>query len=304
MSLRECTAVLSHKTGEFILKEKLTKSETIFIASMLFGLFFGAGNLIFPIYMGQLAGANMWKALIGFLITGVGLPLLGIAAMGISRSDGLVELSGKVGRGYSIFFTCALYLTIGPFFAIPRCATVPFTVTVAPLFGKGADNPTVLAVYSVLFFAAVLAFSLFPGKILTWVGKILNPIFLVCLGILVIAAIVKPMGTVSGFAPAEAYTKSAVFTGFLDGYNTMDALASLAFGIVVITVIRDLGVRSRKPLQRAPFTPEFSAVSSWLPSISQSRLSEHRAADSELNAQTAERSLPSSQTIISARPAE
>lgn len=251
MSLRECTAVLSHKTGEFILKEKLTKSETIFIASMLFGLFFGAGNLIFPIYMGQLAGANMWKALIGFLITGVGLPLLGIAAMGISRSDGLVELSGKVGRGYSIFFTCALYLTIGPFFAIPRCATVPFTVTVAPLFGKGADNPTVLAVYSVLFFAAVLAFSLFPGKILTWVGKILNPIFLVCLGILVIAAIVKPMGTVSGFAPAEAYTKSAVFTGFLDGYNTMDALASLAFGIVVITVIRDLGVKEPKAVAKS-----------------------------------------------------
>ena len=108
-----------------------------------------------------------------------------------------------------------------------------------------------LAVYSVLFFAAVLAFSLFPGKILTWVGKILNPIFLVCLGILVIAAIVKPMGTVSGFAPAEAYTKSAVFTGFLDGYNTMDALASLAFGIVVITVIRDLGVKEPKAVAKS-----------------------------------------------------
>ena len=104
---------------------------------------------------------------------------------------------------------------------------------------------------SVLFFAAVLAFSLFPGKILTWVGKILNPIFLVCLGILVIAAIVKPMGTVSGFAPAEAYTKSAVFTGFLDGYNPMDALASLAFGIVVITVIRDLGVKEPKAVAKS-----------------------------------------------------
>lgn len=231
------------------MKEKLTKSETVFIASMLFGLFFGAGNLIFPIYMGQLAGANMWKALIGFLITGVGLPLLGIAAMGISRSDGLIELSGKVGRGYSVFFTCALYLTIGPFFAIPRCATVPFE-TVAPLFGEFAEKPEVLAIYSVLFFAAVLAFSLFPGKILTWVGKILNPVFLICLGILVAAAIIKPMGSISGFVPADGYTGSALFTGFLDGYNTMDALASLAFGIVVITVIRDLGIKEPKAVAK------------------------------------------------------
>ena len=68
------------------MKTKLTKKELVFIASMLFGLFFGAGNLIFPIYMGQLAGSNMWKAVIGFLITGVGLPLLGVTAIGISRS--------------------------------------------------------------------------------------------------------------------------------------------------------------------------------------------------------------------------
>ena len=70
---------------------------------MLFGLFFGAGNLIFPIYMGQLAGANMWKAVAGFLITGVGLPLLGVTAIGISRSDGLIELSRKVARVTAFF---------------------------------------------------------------------------------------------------------------------------------------------------------------------------------------------------------
>ena len=107
------------------MKERLTKKENVLIATMLFGLFFGAGNLIFPAYMGQLAGKNMWQAIVGFVITGVGLPLLGIAAMGISRSDDLMELSSKVSRPYSYFFTCALYLTIGPFFAIPRCATTP-----------------------------------------------------------------------------------------------------------------------------------------------------------------------------------
>ena len=119
------------------MKTKLKFSDLIFVASMLFGLFFGAGNLIFPIYMGQLSGSNMIPAVLGFLITGVGLPLLGVAAMGISRSDGLIELSKKVGKGYSVFFTCALYLTIGPLFAIPRCATVPFTVGIEPMLSGG-----------------------------------------------------------------------------------------------------------------------------------------------------------------------
>lgn len=229
------------------MKEKLSKKELIFIASMLFGMFFGAGNLIFPIYMGQLAGKEMWGAVVGFLITGVGLPLMGVAAMGISRSDGLSELAGKVGKAYSVFFTCALYLTIGPFFAIPRCATVPFTVGIEPMLNKGANTQVTLAVYSVIFFLIVLGFSLFPGKILTWVGKILTPLFLVFLGVLVVAAIVKPMGNISDVTPAtDAYATKAFATGFLEGYNTMDALASLAFGIVVITVIRDLGVTEPK----------------------------------------------------------
>ena len=110
------------------MKQKLSFKEYIYVASMLFGMFFGAGNLIFPVYMGQVAGRNMWAAVLGFLITGVGLPLLGVAALGISRSNGLFDLSHKVGRPYAFFFTCALYLTIGPFFAIPRCATTSFTV--------------------------------------------------------------------------------------------------------------------------------------------------------------------------------
>ena len=116
------------------MKRKLTFKEYVYIASMLFGLFFGAGNLIFPISMGQMAGANMWKAVLGFLITGVGLPLLGVAALGVSRSSGLFELSSKVNKNYAMFFTCLLYLTIGPFFAIPRCATTSFTVGIEHLF--------------------------------------------------------------------------------------------------------------------------------------------------------------------------
>lgn len=230
-------------TEGFSLKEKLNKNELISIASMLFGLFFGAGNLIFPIYMGQLAGKHILSAIIGFLITGVGLPLLGVTAIGISRSNGLTELSGKVGRGYSIFFTCALYLTIGPFFAIPRCATVPFTVGIEPLIGSASAFPYALTVFSAIFFAVVLGFSLYPGKILTWVGKILNPLFLIFLGILVITALINPPGGIAEIAPSGSYVSKAFMTGFLDGYNTMDALAGLAFGIIVIDVIKGFGIK-------------------------------------------------------------
>ena len=138
---------------------------------MLFGMFFGAGNLIFPASMGQLAGRNMWQASAGFLITGVGLPLLGVAALGISRENGLLGLASRVGKKYGLFFTCALYLTIGPFFAIPRCATVSYTVGIERIL-PGTGQSLGLAVFSLLFFGAVLFFSLRPGEILTWIGKV------------------------------------------------------------------------------------------------------------------------------------
>ena len=221
--------------------KKLTFREIIVVASMLFGLFFGAGNLIFPVSMGQMAGSHMWPAAVGFLFTGVGLPLLGVAALGISRESGLLALSSRVGRRYGIFFTCALYLTIGPFFAIPRCATVSFTVGIESLFPT-ADQTVVLAVFSLLFFAAVLFFSLRPGEILTWIGKVLNPLFLCFLAILVIRALSAPMGQIAQIAPSGAYASAAFSTGLLEGYNTMDALAGLAFGIIVVNAIRSLGV--------------------------------------------------------------
>ena len=223
------------------MKHKLSARENLFLATMLFGMFFGAGNLIFPVYMGQLAGRAVWKAIAGFVITGVGLPLLGVAAIGLTRSDGLAELSAKVSRPYSYFFTCALYLTIGPFFAIPRCATVPFTVAVSGVLGT-EHTTLALAIFSVVFFAVVLFFSLRPGKILTYVGKILTPVFLVFLAAMVIMALVNPAATISQLEPVGSYQTSAFSTGFLEGYNTMDALASLAFGIVVVNVIRGLGV--------------------------------------------------------------
>lgn len=220
---------------------KLTVRQLVAVASMLFGMFFGAGNLIFPASMGQMAGRNLWPAIGGFLVTGVGLPLLGVVALGVSREEGLLELSSRVGRGYGLFFTTLLYLTIGPFFAIPRCATVSYTVGVQRLL-PGEGHPAVLAGFSLAFFAAVLFFSLRPGEILTWIGKVLNPLFLAFLAVLVVRALAAPLGRAADIAPTGAYGQAAFATGLLEGYNTMDALAGLAFGIIVVHAIRGLGV--------------------------------------------------------------
>ena len=224
--------------------KKLTRKQKILVAGTLFGMFFGAGNLIFPVHLGQLAGQNVVPAIIGFIITAVGIPIFGVAAIGITHSDGLQSLSGKVGRGYGVFFTCLLYLTIGPLFAIPRCATVSFTTGVMPMLRDASQEPLALLIFSAIFFAFVLFFSLRPGKITVWIGKIINPIFLVFLAVLVIAALLNPGASVASVAPTEAYaTKtSAFFASFIEGYGTMDAIAGLAFGIVVIDVIRRMGV--------------------------------------------------------------
>ena len=223
-------------------KTRLTFREYVSVASMLFGMFFGAGNLIFPVSVGQQAGSSLWTAFAGLVITAVGLPLLGVAALGISRSTGLYDLSSKAGRPYGLFFTCLLYLTIGPFFAIPRCATTSFSVGLEQILPHSGPAWLYLLVFTALFFAAALFFSLRPGKILVWIGKLLNPCFLALLGVLVIVALVRPGASVSQVAPLGDYAAQPFFAGFLAGYNTMDALASLAFGIVVVQVIRGLGV--------------------------------------------------------------
>lgn len=225
------------------MREKLKFSEYVYIASMLFGLFFGAGNLIFPAHLGQLAGSNMWKAAAGFIVTGVGLPLLGIISMGISKSNGLLDMANKVSiKNYGKIFTIFLYLTVGPFFSIPRAATVPFSVGVEPLLKSDQLINLYLAIFSFVFFLIVLFFSWKPSGILIWIGKILNPLFLLFLGVLVVSALTKPLGNIADATPVGNYVDKSFFTGFLEGYNTMDALASLAFGIVIINVIKDAGI--------------------------------------------------------------
>ena len=232
------------------MKSKLTMKETVIVASTLFGMFFGAGNLIFPVHLGQMAGSNSWPAIAGFIITAVGIPILAVAAIGNTHSDDLLHLSGKVSGWYGVVFTTVLYLTIGPFFAIPRCATVSFTTGIAPLISESAFRMGQL-IFTLLFFAIVLFFSLRPSGITTWIGRIINPIFLVFLAVLVIVAMTHPGAVVSEVPPEDAYVSGAFFNGCIEGYGTMDAIAGLAFGIVIISAVRDMGVTDNGDVARA-----------------------------------------------------
>ena len=223
------------------MKRQLTMKERILVAATLFGMFFGAGNLIFPVHLGQLAGRNLIPAMVGFIITAVGIPILGVAAIGNTHSDGLQALANKVGKGYGYVFTCLLYLTIGPFFAIPRCATTSFTTGIAPMLGSASET-LALFIFSLIFFALVLFFSLRPANITLWIGKIINPLFLVFFAILLIAALMDPGAAAASVAPEAGYEKGVLFSSLIEGYGTMDAIAGLAFGIVVIDIIRAMGV--------------------------------------------------------------
>lgn len=245
------------------MKEKISGKDYTLISSMLFGMFFGAGNLIFPLILGAKAGKDMPLALLGMLVSAVGFPLLGIISMGISRSEGLLDMAGRVSKGFAYFFTCALYLTIGPFFAIPRCGATSFAVGFAPLSGE--HRALFQLIFTLLFFAAVLIFSLRPSKITDTVGKWLNPIFLLLLSVLVFAVLLRPANGISQVPVSEDYARGAVFSGFLQGYDTLDVLASLAFGIIVINVIRGYGVENPSDIAKSTvksgvFSMTFMAV--------------------------------------------
>lgn len=225
----------------------MNRKTTIAIGFMLFALFFGAGNLIFPAQLGQYAGTNFWYAAIGFLMTGVGLPLMGILAMAVSGSNDLQALASRVHPVYAIFFTTLLYLTIGPFFASPRTGTVAYEIGIAPFISEGYQSSG-LFIFTLIFFIAVLLFSLFPAKLVDNIGKILAPVLVFLLGFLLVTAVISPLGSKEN--PMAGYETSAgsVIGGFLEGYNTMDALASLVFGIIIIQAVRSFGITANKAI--------------------------------------------------------
>ncbi|ULJ61904.1 branched-chain amino acid transport system II carrier protein [Wielerella bovis] len=226
------------------------KNRSAFVATglMLFALFFGAGNLIFPAMMGQQAGNHVLTAMLGFLITGAGLPLLGVIAVGFSGSRDIQEMASRVAPWYGVLFAVMLYLAIGPLFASPRTATVSFEIGVMPFLGEiDKDAKSLyLGIFSFVFFAIAFWLSISPNELVNRVGKILTPVLLLTIAILVITAAVKPMGVPE--LPIDDYTNKAFTKGIIEGYGTMDALASLVFAIIVIDAIRNMGVTDKKQI--------------------------------------------------------
>lgn len=218
-------------------------SNTLAIGFMLFALFFGAGNLIFPVMMGQLSGTNSWEANLGFVVTGVGLPLLGVLAFGFSGKSDLQSLASRVHPIFGVVFTVALYLAIGPLFAIPRTGSVSYETGIKPLLG-GTDSSIPLLIFTIIFFAVTYFFSLNASKIVDIVGKVLTPLLLIFIGVLIVTAFTKPMGEFQ--APTTNYESYSFFTGFQEGYLTMDTLASFVFGIIVINAVRERGAKTKK----------------------------------------------------------
>lgn len=212
---------------------------------LLFGMFFGAGNLIFPPALGVLSGENFWPAILGFVVSGVGIAVVALIVGTLNPKGYVHEISRKISPLFATVYLVALYLAIGPFFAIPRTATTSFEVGIAPLLGD-ANLGLWLFGFTVFYFVAAYLIALKPSKILDTIGRILTPVFAILIVILVVLGIVK-YGSTNPLPAAESYTAGRAFgTGFIEGYNTLDALAAVAFSVVAVNTLKQLGFSSKK----------------------------------------------------------
>lgn len=222
--------------------KNLSKKDLILVSLMLFSLFFGAGNLIFPPFLGQSAGSATWIAMAGFFITAVGFPVLGVIA--VAKSEGLYSLAKRVHPIFASVFTVLIYLSIGPGLGIPRAGSLPFEMAVAPYLPEGVSVKVALFLFTLVFFAISYWLCLSPAKLVDRMGKVLTPILLILILVVFIASIFRPLG-VYGQATGE-YMTSPFIKGFLEGYLTMDTIAALNFGIVIALAIRSRGVTDER----------------------------------------------------------
>ncbi|XJZ27873.1 branched-chain amino acid transport system II carrier protein [Bacillota bacterium Lsc_1132] len=224
----------------------MKRKDTLFVGLMLFSMFFGAGNLIFPPFLGMGAGTSFWPAIIGFILTAVGLPLLVLIAIALVK-DGVNTLGSRVHPWFGIVFTIVVYLSIGPFFGIPRNANVAFEMGFKPFFGGSSLSQTLLLfAFTAVFFLLVYLLSLNPSKVVDYMGRWITPTLLLSIVVLCVTGFIKLKHALK--APAENYQSTSLFKGFIDGYSTMDALAALAFGIVILTTLRQKGISDKKQL--------------------------------------------------------
>jgi branched-chain amino acid:cation transporter, LIVCS family len=221
--------------------------QIVFISFMLFSMFFGAGNLIFPPFLGQSAGDQLWTALAGFIISAVGLPILGVIA--VAKAGSLNELNQRVHPIFALLFPFFIYIAIGPGLAIPRAGSLAFEMGAAPFLPETLVNgPVSLFVYTIVFFGLAAWLSLYPSKLINLFGKLLTPILLSLIAIIFVKSLLDPIGSFE--SPIGNYQENPLFQGVLEGYLTMDALAALAFGIVIANTLTAQGVLDSKMKSR------------------------------------------------------
>lgn len=222
----------------------LSKKDLVFISLMLFSLFFGAGNLIFPPFLGQLAGNVTWISMLGFFVTAVGFPVLGVIA--VAKSGGLHALAERVNPLFASIFTVLIYLSIGPCLGIPRAGSLPFEMAISPYLPQSVSKPLALFIFTLVFFSIAYWISLTPAKLVDRMGKILTPTLLILISLIFIATIFKPLGSYG--IVTEEYRSSPFIKGFLEGYLTMDTIAALNFGIVIALAIKSKGIKEEKAI--------------------------------------------------------
>lgn len=217
----------------------LSRKETLYLGFMLFAVFFGASNLIFPPQLGHEAGYNLWEAMAGYLITSVGLPVIAVAA--IAKFNNLQTITNLVHPTFGFFFTMGTYLMLGPFLVIPRSGSVAFEMGLIPLLPESWQTSSwTLCLYSLIYFSINFWICLHPSKLFNLIGKILTPILLTMIIIMFIQSLIHPIGDYD--IPNENYAHHATFTGIIEGYLTMDVLCALMFGNVIISAIRNRGI--------------------------------------------------------------
>lgn len=211
------------------------RKDILIVGMGLFAMFFGAGNLIFPPYLGMISGGNWVAAGIGFAITAIGIPLLGIIAA--AKAGGTIyDIGNKVSPLFSKIFASIIVLSIGPLLAIPRTGATTFEMGIKPLF------PNVSSITSsIIFFGLTLYFAIKPSEVVDKIAKILTPLLLITIFIIIFKGITSPIG-----APKEIVVENIFYKGFSEGYQTMDALASLVFGGVILSSIVGKGYKDIK----------------------------------------------------------
>jgi len=210
-------------------------NDVLVIGLALFAMFFGAGNLIFPPFIGLLTGSKWYLALLGFALTGIGLPLIGIIVM--SKNEGNFEkFAGKVGNSFSKWLGVIIMLAIGPLLAIPRTGATTYEMGIKPIFPNA--NPYLA---TTIFFAINLYFAINPSSVIDKIGKILTPILLLMLSIVIVKGILSPIGI-----PITTDISNPFSRAFIEGYQTMDALASTVFSGIVIASVVSKGYTNKK----------------------------------------------------------